>query len=331
MYIYKATGNNTLLKEELSVIEEGNLVKVKTTAYMPSQLDIEYFEGSEKVNYPHSLGTIAIGVVSDDREEYGLKRGTKVIINPYVSEINDKAALPNNVKINGVELEGLFSDLVYIEPERLTPFPEDVKEDQAIFTSKIAIALSVLNSFKCEKGDYVAILGGSALCNIIAQLAMYFQMIPIIIDSFESNLVIMKDSGIYYTINSTLEVPVDKVKEFTGGRMAEHTIIDIASYETGSYLFQLSRMGGDCTVICENKYSKKLEVDLDFVSRRQLKVSGISNGASEFDSAINILAQKIINFNGLVEKKIGKEDAEEYLKKIQQNNVHIPTSIIEML
>lgn len=331
MYRYKATGNRTLLKEDLMSTEENSLVKIKTTYFMPSQLDLEFFKGTEKANYPHCLGSSAIGVVSDDRLEYGLKRGNKVIINPYVSEINEKIALPNTVKICGVDIEGLFSDLVYIEPYRIIPFPDEVKEEEAIFATKISVAMSVLNSFKAEKGDYIVILGGSALCNIIAQLAMYFQMIPIVIDSNKDSLAIMANSGIYYTVNSTEEVPLDRVKELTGGRMAEHTVIDISSSAAGGYLFQLARTGGDCIIVCENRYSKKLEADLDYVARRQLKVQGISHGACEFDSAVNILAQKIIKFDGLIEKSVKKEDAEELMKSVAENETNMPTSVIDML
>ena len=126
-------------------------------------------------------------------------------------------------------------------------------------------------------------------------------------------------------------MPSDKVKELTGGRMAEHTVIDISASTTGSYLFQLARMGGDCTIVCENKFSKKLEADLDYVSRRQLRINGISNGASEFDSAINILAQKIIKFDGIIEDRIKIEDAEEFFKKIEQRDVNIHNCVIEMI
>jgi threonine dehydrogenase-like Zn-dependent dehydrogenase len=325
---YNASGNNSIVIETMEVPEGSDLVKIKISDVMPTYSDISHFRGNIKTTYPHSLGSVAVGVISDDRLEYGLKRGTKVIINPYETEINDKLNLPNKVKTKGMEMEGLLSDFAYLSVDKITPFPEDVREDEAIFAEKIAIAMATINAFRVEKGDYIVIIGGNALCNIIAQLSMYFQLIPIVVDNNENNLKKMEHNGIYYTIDSTKEVPCEKVMELTGGRMAEHTVLEATSGAPSNFLFNLAREGGDCTIVCENKVSKKMEADLDLISRKQLKVKGVSNGAQEFNSAINILAQKILNFEELIDKKVELENAEVFFKETKEEQ---STVIIELL
>lgn len=318
MKSYKANGNSKLVVE-VKDVEDSAKVKIKVTNIMLTHSDVNIFAGTVKQNYPFIFGHIAIGVVSDDRAEYGLKRGTKVIINPYIEEISDRLDISGKVKTRGVDVDGFFQDFIFMDVEDITPFPDGVDEEEAIFTEKIAIAMSTINNFGVEKGDYMVIVGASPMCNILAQLAMYFQLIPIMIDTNAHWLEKAKKCGIYYTIDETKEVPYDMVKEITGGRMAEHTVIEATADVTSSYFFSLAREGGDCTIICENKIVKKLDVDISQISQRQLKVKGIANGAKEFDSAINILAQNILNLDGFIEKTVEVENAEAKLKSMQEN------------
>lgn len=318
MKSYKSNGNSQLVIEQREA-EERPKVKIKVTHIMPTYSDINIFAGTVKQNYPFIFGHIAIGVVSDDREEYGLKRGTKVILNPYIVEASDRLDIAGKVKTRGVDVDGFLQDFVFLDVEDITPFPEGVDEEEAIFTEKIALAMSTINSFSVEKGDYMVIVGGSPMCNILAQLAIYFQLIPIMIDTNPHWLEKAKKCGVYYTIDETKDVPYDMVKEITGGRMAEHTVIEATADVTTSYFLQLAREGGDCTVICENKIVKKLDVDISQISKRQLKLKGVSNGAKEFDSAINILAQKILNLDDFIEETVDIADAEEHLRYMQEN------------
>lgn len=318
MKTYKATGNNSIITEVIDAPQDKSLVKVKISQIMLTHLDLSFFKGAVKADYPHSMGSVAIGIVSDDRNEYGLKRGTKVIIDPYETEIDDRLDMPGKVKTCGLEMEGLFSDFVYLPIDKMTPFPEDVHEEQAIFAVKIATAMETINAFRVSKGDYIVIIGGNSLCNIIAQLAMYFQLIPIVVDNNENNLRKMEENGIYYTINSTKEVPYDKVMELTGGRMAEHTVYEATSGAPCTFLFSLAKDGGDCTVVCENKFCRKMEADLNLLSTKQLRAKGVSNGAQEIDSAINILAQKILNFKDLIDSRYSLENANEAFLKLDE-------------
>lgn len=326
---YAARGNSFLSVENFET-EDTKKVKIKVTHVMPTESDVNIFTGSVNRKYPFVFGHMAIGVISDDRPEYGLKRGTKVILNPYTVSPSYRLDIPGTAKTKGVDEEGFLQDFAFLDIDGFVPFPDDVSEEEAIFTEKIAIAMAAINSFNVEKGDYIVIAGGGAISNIIAQLAIYFQLIPIMIDNKESRLTKASEKGVYYTINSTKEVPYERVKEITGGRMSEHTIVEASSFITGAYLFSLSRMGSDCTLICEHNAVKSFDADVSAISRNQLKVKGVSNGAFEFNSAINILAQKILNLDGFIEKKVDVDDADTMLRELSEDSERYFTTLIKM-
>lgn len=319
MKIYRTYGESKFETEIVEPSERSDLIKVRVTHVLPSKSDVSIFSGESSIRYPFVIGHSAIGVISDDRPEYGLKRGTKVILNPYSEGELSRLDSEPFVSTLGLNEDGFMREYVYMEKEKIVAFPEDVDEEEAIFTECIAIALKVLNSFTLEKGDYIAIVGGDVISNLIAQLAMYFQLVPIVIDSNESNLAHAEKCGVYYTINETKESPISRVKEITCDRMVEETVVDLSDSTSPAFVFSLSRESGKCVILSENKVVKVFDADVSMICKRQLRIRGINNGDSEFDSAINILAQKIINFDGFIDKVVEMKDAEIVLRELKNN------------
>ncbi len=311
MIIYKTNGEAKFEIDNVESEETEEKVKVKITHVMPNMADVNIFSGDSSVKYPFIIGHSAIGVVSDDRPEYGLKRGTKIILNPY--KINSDGT----VSTMGVDESGFMRELIFIDKDNIIPFPEDVDEEQAIFAEKVSIALKALNSNKFEKGDYVVIVGSDSLCNIIGQLALYFQLVPIMIGNNEDELTRAERCGIYYTVNATKESPIEKIREITCDRMAETVIFEITPEASSAFAFPMSKSGGNCVLLSENNVVKNFDADIAIVCKKNLNLRGISVGDTEFESAINILAQNILKFDGFIEKRVEKKDAEILLRELR--------------
>lgn len=317
MKIYNTSGDSKFDVELRESEEEQEKVKVRITHVLPGASDVRIFAGDSSTKYPFVIGHSAIGVVSNDREEYGLKRGMKVIINPYTALGLERFNWEEQVKISGVDENGFLREFVFLDKEKIIQFPEEVTEGEAIFTEKIALALKALNAFSVSKGDYIVIVGGNTVCNILAQLAIYFQLVPILIDSNARNLALAEKCGVPYVINETKESVAEKVAEYTGGRMAESAVVYMDEELSPSFVFPLTKFGGKVIMIGENKVVKTFDADISEVCRRQLRVRGVNNGESEFDSAVNILAQKILNVEGFIDKTVEMKDAEVIMREMR--------------
>ncbi len=329
MKLYKANGDGRFIEEEIVSLPESDLVKVKITKIMPTHADLDIFLGRAKIDYPFAPCYIAVGIVSDDKSEFGLKRGTKVILNPYVVMHNDDEKDTPEIKIYGKDMDGFLADYVLLPAENIYPFPDDVKEEEAIFAEYIALSLSVINSFHLEKGDYIAIIGGSPLCNIIAQLALYFQAIPIVIDHSEERLTKAEQCGVYYTVNTSKELTRDRVLEITGGRMADHTVLESQPEVTPHFLFSLAKDGGDCIIVSAHNYPDSLEADINLINQKQLTVRGISLGFNEFNSAIYLIAQKILKLPPLIEETTKSDGLVTLFNQLESQGFNL-ANIIEM-
>ena len=86
-----------------------------------------------------------------------------------------------NMGIYGLNRDGFLRDFAVLPPKNLRLLPENVQIGDAIFVEYIATAIRLLDKIDIQKGDHVAIMGGDILGNIIAQLVIYYQAIPILI------------------------------------------------------------------------------------------------------------------------------------------------------
>lgn len=315
MKLYCATGERSfkIVEEENNSTEE---VKLKIGLVYPSKADVALFEGKISGEYPRVPCSMATAVVSEDRPEYGLKRGAKVILNPYVSPTEEDEDYLEPLEY-GMDKDGFLRDFISLPIDNVMPFPEDIKEEEALYANMVAVALKVINTFKVKKGDYIALVGGTLLNNIIGQLALYYQAVPIYIAKDAYLIELAEKCGIYYTINEEEEDVAKRVLSVTGGRMADHTVIGAKYGITASFMYNLTARGGDCVIASlSNRSLPRLDCDVSVIAAKNLSVKGVSCGKSEFNSAINTLAQRILKFDGFIEQTRPLSEAELVFKTI---------------
>lgn len=318
MKAYRANGNGEFEIYEIQEVYDPSLVKVKISSVIPSTTDVDVYQGKFAIDYPRVPGHMATAIISEDRPEFDLKRGAKVILNPYVLSSIDKEGI-SEIDRYGLNSDGFLRDFTAVPIDNIIPFPEEVKENEAIFTEIIAVALATVNSFELNKGDYIAIVGNSLLTNIIAQLALYYQAVPIYIAKDARFLDLASKCGIYYTINELEEDPYRRVHTITGGRLAEHTILHAKPGSTPNFLYTLTGRGGDCIVTSINPSFCRMEADISQISNKHLVMRGISNGADEINSAVNLLAQKVLKLPHYIDKTVSFEEVPVLFKELAVN------------
>ncbi|MDD3947687.1 MAG: zinc-binding dehydrogenase [Clostridia bacterium] len=329
MKIYRAKGNNEFEILESEAISDPEFVKLKISTVFPTQTDIHLFQGKLNIKYPIVPCHVVTAVVSEDRPEYGLKRGSKVIINPYVLSSADSEGYAR-VDTYGIDTDGFLRDFVALPAENIIPFPEDVKEEEALFTELVALALAGINTFELDKGDYIAVIGGSVLSNIICQLALYYQAIPIYICSDERHINIAEKCGIYYIVDETKEDTYQRVLNITGGRLADHTVLHAKAGVSPNFLHTLSARGGDCTIVSFTPLLPRLETDISLIAQKQLKVQGVSCGCNEINSAVNMLAQKYLKFAPFIDKRVTFAEVPELFAELSENPIRYICPVIKV-
>ncbi len=329
--------------EKKELFEGKDSVKVRVTKTLLTQEDFQTFCEDTK-NYPIIPGRTAIGKIIETFEikgsgvdvyktdakanakykkdgtkdnevktdSNGFARGMNVLLHSVYncnkcfecSQGNSKHCRAFNIA--GKNVDGFLRDFAIVDKSHLSILPPSVSEFDALFIDYVAACVQVVDSINLQKGEHVAIVGGDVLGNILAQLIIYYQGVPILVDSNEKNLQLAKDAGIYYVLfaDNRLE---KNVAELTGARMAGKVV-----YMTGANLntdIALRLAGHNATICLAGFGAPSIRVNFNTALTKSLQFNCVTNGFGNYDTAINIMANKVIDTSIFKIKSVRTEDA----------------------
>jgi len=299
MKVWKITAPGTLSMEEVTGDLRPDYVKVKVTKLGLTGADVAVYEGSGKATLPIAPGRIATGYISEVNEGSRFRKGERVLLSPYLKDAKGR------LRIKGVDLDGYLADYVVVPESCVYALPENITENMGVFAEYISIAAGLTDKLELKHEQYVAILGANALGLIFAQLAIYYQAIPIVIDKSDRRLEEAEEFGIYYRINSSKQDVLRRIKQITCGKMADCTIFECRSSQQPQLAFSLTAEGGKVGIVGYDTFVGKLNADISAIMGRQLSVVGINNGAADMNAAINLLANDIVKVDNLADKTVG--------------------------
>ena len=307
---------------------EGN-AKIKITLASLSLSDAKVFKGdlTGGMQYPFIPGRHAVGIISEIEENNssGLLRGQRVVIDPNISCNNCYACKTHRPwecernKIMGLSSEGLIRDFASVPLSNIYQIPQQISDIEAQFIEHTSIAVKTFNELKINEGEHIVIIGASVLGIIMAQLALYYQAVPIILDTHQDKLDIATNLGIYYTINTSVNDPNERIKQITGGRYCECSVFLANSNDKIQKAFDYASVGGRVAIVGWEYVAEIMNGNISGILSKQLTVTGISNGQKQIPAAINMLAKKAVDVSPFLTKEIKFDEVEQGLKEYSQN------------
>ncbi len=294
-----------LMLEEKELVEREEytaLSKVKITKALLTLSDVLRFTGDIEQN-DIVLGSSGIGIVSDTGANlFGLEKGKHVYIDPNreclecVDCKNGNYAHCSNLLIAGEDIDGFLSDFVSVDAGKLFILPDSVPDLEALFIEHISLAISVVDKLGIQAGDYVAVVGANNFGNILAQLLIYYQAVPIVIANNDEDFKIAKDSGIYYVLNQD-DNWQKEVSAITSGRMTKSVVYIADCNISASKAFALA--ASNASVAFTGVSSKSSSIPFTQAIKKQLTIHCINSGFGNTASSINLIANKAINLSHL--------------------------------
>lgn len=302
-------------------VSTGALSKVKITKALLTLSDVLHFMG-ETDGENVVLGSSGIGIVSETETNlFGLEKGNRVYIEP-IRECgvcaNCKACDYSNcdqLKIAGDNDNGFLSNFTLVDSGKLFLLPESVRDLDALFINHISLAISVVDKLGIKKGDYVAIVGANNFGNILAQLLIYYQAVPIIVTNNDEDYQIAKNSGIYYVLSQE-DNWQKEVLQITGARMCKSVVYISDCDIPVTKAFNLAAYSA-CVAYTGMSY-KSSPISFAQAVRKQLQILCINNGYGNTAASINLIANKAINLSHLKLDNTTYENAPETLKNMSE-------------
>lgn len=284
-------------------------VKVKITKALLSEADVAVYSGAIKVKAPFIPGRFAIGQVTEANEDSFIRKGERV----YLAGVTEDENAPDGLRVAGETADGFYRDFVLAGVDDVYPLPASVSDEAAFLIDAIALAEHVVDEMHIDVGQHVLVLGGGLYGNILCQILIYHRAVPILADNNAERLARAKKCGIYYTFpnDETLRSNVLKV---TGGKLADGAVyLALSNRCEPSVLFPLVKR--DSYVSFCSLTGKSLHVNLEYAMKNNVTIKGITESREFVSTAINLLANKAVNFSEFPFHSFKEEELPTMLEK----------------
>lgn len=322
MKVWRIYAPDDIREEEITLPVGEKCIKIKVMYTSFSQSDDLIFRGKLPVEFPVIPCRSCIGMVSEvGADVRTLSRGDIVAVKPFSACGNCAACKQNKFyncehKLNyGINEDGFLRDFAVVNASDAIKLPDSIGASKdAVFLEHIDMCISAINRLSLDKGQYLVIMGATDMGLILAQIAMYYQAVPIVVDVRQELLEKAKKFDIYYTVNS-MEVDANrKILSLTGGKMADAVAYMTASTLPLTQALGFIKRGGTAVMVGWANTSGDLSYPYAQILDKQLTICGISGSNNNYYSAVNVLANKAVRVSELIGDVIEKKDVPKYLK-----------------
>jgi threonine dehydrogenase-like Zn-dependent dehydrogenase len=317
---------------------DGGLLKVEIVGVCGT--DVTYFKKSpvQRILGHHVVGYIEkIGDMASQR--WGVKEGDRVAMEEYIPcgycylcrSGQFRLCAQTDPNMGGLRygvtpitvapsLWGGFSQYMYLHPNAvLHRMPNHASAIEA------ALTLPLANGFEwmCLQGGVgpgktVVIQGPGQqglACSIAAKAAGAETVIVTGRSTSAKRLELAKQLGADYTINIQTEDLVSRIKEITGGRMAD-LVIDATSGGAEPVLSSMAVAARGATVIFSDyKYQKIDQFDIDMIVAKTLRLQGVrGHSYNSVEMAVDCIASSKFPLSIMNSHNYSLNETEEALK-----------------
>lgn len=300
------------------------LLRVKSAGICGS--DIGAFRGTNGlVSYPRIIGhEIAGEVISiQENNKNGIKPGDRVIVDPYLycghcypCSIG-RTNCCVDLKVLGVHVDGGMAEYFCHPADMLLKVPDDMPWDIIPLAEPLTIALHGIHRLNLKAGEHIAINGAGPIGLLAAMVALHYGAEPIMIDLVKERLDFAKSLGVRYTINLREEDLVEKVSEYTNGRMAE--CVMEASGANSAIRATLDIVSHAGRIALTGWPKQETPIPTDMITRKEVDVRGARTSAGEFPEAIDLIYHQKVDARRILTKVISIDEAPETIRDIEKN------------
>lgn len=301
------------------------IIEVKSMGICGS--DVHAYAGkSPNVDYPIIIGHETAGIVSeiDENNEYGVKIGDKIVLDPYLycgkcyPCTQGRTNCCESLQCLGVQTTGSMSEFFSHPVKQLVKVPQDMNWEDLAVVEPLVIALHALSNCNFKKSENVVIIGAGTIGMLIGMATNYYGGIPIMVDISDKRLKIAKELGINYIVNSSTMNAIAEIKKFTNGRMSE-CVVEASGSNIGiRSTLDFAAYTGHIALTGWPKTETSLPTSM--ITKKELVISGSRTGVrSEFDEAIDLIYSGKVDARKIISKVVNFDEIPEIIKYLDEN------------
>ena len=315
------------------------LIRVKACGICGS--DVHGIDGSTGRRIPPIvMGHEAAGVIEEvGANVKGWAPGDRVTFDSTVScgqcyfcargEIN----LCDNRQVLGVSCgefrrHGAFAELVSVPARILYRLPDSLGFAEAAMIEAVSIAVHAVNITPKSLGDTAVVVGSGmiGLLTIQAAKAAGFARV-FAVDLDDNKLAVALRLGADAAFNpKTVDVP-KAIQDLTNGRGADVALEAVGAAAPIKTAIMSVKKGGTVTLI--GNIAPNIELPLQAVVTRQIRLQGSCASSGEYPACIELLASGAIKVDEMISARVPLADGADWFKRLYAHEPNLMKVILE--
>jgi threonine dehydrogenase-like Zn-dependent dehydrogenase len=194
---------------------------------------------------------------------------------------------PNRSVMGIVNADGAFAEWVSVPLENLHVVPDNVSDEEAVFTEPLAAAFEILTQIQINPGDEVLVLGDGKLGNLCAQVLQLTGAKVTALGKHADKLALIKKAGV-------------RTLQLNGWQPRRFDVVVEATGSASGLELALSAVRPRGTLVLKSTIAGNHQVSLAPIVINEINVIGSRCGP--FPDALAALAAKQVSVAPLIEK-----------------------------
>jgi L-iditol 2-dehydrogenase len=314
------------------------LIKVEACGICGS--DIHGYDGSSGRRIPPLvMGHEAAGVVSATGSGVSdLKEGQHVTFDStvYCGECEfcrtGESNLCQNRQVVGVSTpdfrrEGAFAEYIVVPRRIVHPIPNSLSFAEAAMVEPLSVAVHAVALSDLKEGSSALVVGAGMIGLLVLQALRASGCTNVIVsDVDDSRLNLAKELGATATINAKSSDTAAEVLRHTNGTGVDVALEAVGSTPTIKAAIESVRRGGIVTLI--GNVVPAVEIPLQVVVSRQIRLQGTAASAGEYPECIDMLASGRVNLKPLISMVAPLEDGASWFDRLHAREANLMKVIL---
>jgi 2-desacetyl-2-hydroxyethyl bacteriochlorophyllide A dehydrogenase len=334
--------NNLVYKDMPEPEYKPNEVLVRVKACGICGSDIHGFDGSSgRRNPPLIMGHEASGVIVEVGSAVkNYKVGDRVTFDSTVYDLDDwytlkgKYNLSDSRMVLGVspkeyKRHGAFAEYVVVPEHILYHLPDSVTFEQAAMVESVAVAAHAIDLTPINLRDTALVVGTGMIGLFLVQLLKLSNAGTIIaIDIDDQKLALAKQFGADHTFNSATDSTIhESILALTHNRGADVAFEAVGVSATIKMAIENVRKAATVTLV--GNISPKVEIPLQAVVTREVRLQGSCAIAGEYAIVLELIEKGLVDVDSLLSACAPLEDGASWFKRLYEKEPGLNKVILQ--
>ncbi|HLH03775.1 MAG TPA: galactitol-1-phosphate 5-dehydrogenase [Bryobacteraceae bacterium] len=223
--------------------------------------------------------------------------------------------------------QGAFAEYVVLPRRIVHALPEGLDFAQAAMVEPLSVALHAVRLSNLPEKGSALVIGAGMIGLLVVQALKHAGCTSILVsDIDDSRLELAKELGATVTINAKSSDTVAEVQRHTNGLGVDVALEAVGSTPTVKTAIESVRRGGTVTLI--GNIAPSVEIPLQIVVSRQLRLQGTAASAGEYPECIELLAKGEINLKPLISMVAPLEQGPEWFDRLHAREANLMKVIL---